>query len=199
MLRIRLSRVGRKNQPFFKIVVIPKSGPPKGGKFKDEVGTHDPVKEETKINEEKVRQWIAKGAQPSDTVHNLLVSKGIISDDKREVHDKEPAESSEEKGEEEKEDAEETEEQTEDKEKEEATGEEEKDEEKKEPSKEEPSQEEGEDESIEKLDLTTRITNALKDGGIANVEELEEKSKEELLDVKGLGEKSVEKILEELE
>lgn len=212
MLRIRLSRVGRKNQPFFKIVVVPKSAPHKGGKFRDEVGTHDPVNEETEIDAEKVRKWIAQGAQPSDTVHNLLISHGIISGKKKEVHDKEPTEPS--KEEEQKESEEKKEEET--KPEEDEGKKEEDEEEKKEEAEEETKSEEEEKEeeekkeeketkketkgkAIEELDLTTRITNALEDSGIKNVEELKDKSEEELLDIKGLGEKSVEKILKELE
>ncbi len=240
MLKIRLSRVGRKKQPFFKIVVIPKSAPPKGGRFRDEVGTHDPVNKETIIDADRARGWIAKGAQPSDTVHNLFIKHGIITGKKIEVHaGEEPIEAEpekEEKAEEEpkkeekkEEKAEKTEEKQEEKpeekevkkeksepkkeeKKEDKPEEKEKKEEKevkKEKSEEKPKKEDKEEAKEEKkedkggkgldsLDLTTRIINALEDAGIDTVEKLKKKSKEELAEVDGLGEKSIEKITEEL-
>ena len=201
MLRIRLSRVGRKNQTFFKIVVMPKSGPPKGGKFRDEIGTHDPVNKETVIDSDKARGWLAKGAQPSDTVYNLFVKHGVISGRKREVHDKDPVEPKEEDpegeqapvgaGEEKKEDTEEVKE-------------EEKKEDTEEVKEEDPEGEQApvgageEKKGLEDLDLTTRIINALEDEGIDTIEKLKEKSEDELSEVKGLGKKSIEKIQKEL-
>jgi len=182
MLKIRLSRVGRKKQPFFKIVVIPKRGPSKGGKFRDEVGTHDPVNKETTINEEKVRAWMAKGAQPSDTVYNLLVKNNIIVGRKKKVHDKDPVEPEPKKVEENKEE----------KEKEEPK--------KVEENKEEESktEEKTSDSDLKSLDFTSRIINALEDAGVDSLEKLKKKSEEDLSEIKGLGKKSIEKIMDEL-
>lgn len=223
MLKIRLSRVGRRNQPFFKIVVIPKSAPPKGGKFKEQIGTHDPVNKETVIDEEKARKWMAQGAKPSDTVHNLFVKHGIMRGRKVAVHDKDPVEPKEEPKEEKKEEAKEepkeekkeekkTEEKEEPKkeEKKEEPKEEKKEEKKEEAKKEEKKTEEKEEKKekeepkkekakgLDSLELSTRITNALEDAGIDSVEKLKGKTKEELSEVKGLGKKSIEEIMDTL-
>jgi len=79
MLVIRLLRKGRKNQPFFKIVVTDKRNPPKGGRFTDVVGFLNPHTKERKINAEKVKYWLSVGAKTSDTVNNLLVKEKIIT------------------------------------------------------------------------------------------------------------------------
>ncbi len=86
MLRIRLRRTGRKNQPFFQIVVIEKGAPPKGGRAKEVVGFLNPVTKESNVKKERVKYWMSVGAQPSDRVHNLLVDQGVIKEDKKAVH-----------------------------------------------------------------------------------------------------------------
>ncbi len=78
MLMIRLLRKGRKNQPFFKIVVTDKRNPPKGGRFTDTIGFLNPLTKEKKIDIKKVKYWISVGAQTSDTLHNLLIKEKII-------------------------------------------------------------------------------------------------------------------------
>lgn len=78
MLKIRLQRIGRKNDPSFRMVVVDSRQGPKAGKFTDIVGTHNPKQNVTQIDGEKVKMWLSKGAQASDTVHNMLVSKKII-------------------------------------------------------------------------------------------------------------------------
>ncbi len=83
MLMIRLLRKGKRNQPFFKIVVSDKRNPPKGGRFTDVVGFINPLTKEKKIDAEKAKYWISVGAQTSDTVHNLLVREKIIIGKKR--------------------------------------------------------------------------------------------------------------------
>ena len=224
MLRIRLSRAGRKKQPFFKIVVIPRGAGTKSRNYKAEVGTHDPVNKETTINADVARKWLARGAQPTDTVHNLFVKHGIITGRKKEAHDKDPVEpepkEEEQKEEEqpketeekqEKDDAKEEkeEEKKEEAEKEEAEEEEEDDdeeekkEEKDEGDAEDDTDEEEEDDDedkeggdLESLDLTTRIINSLEDAGIDSVAKLKEKSEDDLSEVKGLGPKSIEKIMD---
>jgi len=82
MLVIRLFRVGKKNQPFFKVVVTNKRNPPRGGRFIEEVGFYNPLTKEKSLKEERVQYWLSKGAKPSATVHNLLVEKKIIQDKK---------------------------------------------------------------------------------------------------------------------
>ncbi|MGM0439472.1 MAG: 30S ribosomal protein S16, partial [Patescibacteria group bacterium] len=144
MLRIRLSRVGRKKQPFFKIVVIPRGAGTKSRNFRDEVGTHDPVNKETIIDADKARGWIAKGAQPTDTVHNLFVKYGVITGRKVEAHDKDPVEP-EEKPEEKEEKQEEKKETKEEESKEEPKEEEDKEDEEEKEEPEEESKEEKEE------------------------------------------------------
>jgi len=95
MLVIRLLRVGKKNQPSFKIVVTEKKRPPRGGRFVEQLGFYNPLTKEKSINKERVSYWLSKGAKPSDTLHNLLVKEGIIKGPKIPVHKvskkKEPA------------------------------------------------------------------------------------------------------------
>jgi small subunit ribosomal protein S16 len=88
MLRIRLLRIGKKNQPSFKIVVTDKRNPPKGGRFKEEVGFYNPLTKEKILKKDRIQFWLEKGAQPSATVHNLLVEGGIIKAKKIPVHKK---------------------------------------------------------------------------------------------------------------
>jgi small subunit ribosomal protein S16 len=78
MLKIRMQRVGRINQPAFRIVVVEHTASPKAGKFVDKVGTYNPKSKERTLDEAKIKHWISVGAQPSATVHNMLISVGII-------------------------------------------------------------------------------------------------------------------------
>ncbi len=79
MLTIRLQRTGRKHEPTFRVVLTDSKNGPKSGKFLEVVGSYDARdKNTTKINGDKVKHWMSKGAKPSDTVHNLLVTHKII-------------------------------------------------------------------------------------------------------------------------
>src|SRR5688572_31102353 len=78
MLTIRLTRKGKKNQPFFRIVVVDKRRSAKGGRAVEVLGFVDPLTKKRSVKKERVLYWISKGAQPSDTIHNLLVSEEII-------------------------------------------------------------------------------------------------------------------------
>jgi small subunit ribosomal protein S16 len=78
MLTIRLFRVGKKNQPSFKIVVTDKRRPPKAGRFTEEVGFYNPRTKEKGFKPERIKYWLSVGAQPSQTIYNLLVSEKII-------------------------------------------------------------------------------------------------------------------------
>jgi small subunit ribosomal protein S16 len=78
MLTIRLTRKGKKNQPFFRVVVIDKRRSSKGGRAVEDLGFVDPLAKRRTLNKERAQYWISKGAQPSPTVHNLLVSEKII-------------------------------------------------------------------------------------------------------------------------
>lgn len=78
MLVIRLKRKGKKNQPFFRIVVTDKRTSAKGGRSIDDLGYFDPLTKRSSLDKEKVLHWLKVGAQPSDTVHNMIVSEKII-------------------------------------------------------------------------------------------------------------------------
>ena len=79
MLKIRLQRIGRKNDPSFRAVLTDSKNSAKSGKFLEIVGTYNPKQGEAKFDGERVKYWISKGAKLSDTMHNFLVSKKIIS------------------------------------------------------------------------------------------------------------------------
>jgi len=81
MLSIRLKRIGKPKKAFYRIIVIEKARDPYGNPA-DTIGTYDPHTKEVKIDADKVKDWIAKGAQPSPTVHNLLVDQKIIEGEK---------------------------------------------------------------------------------------------------------------------
>jgi small subunit ribosomal protein S16 len=79
MLKIRLQRVGRKHEPTFRVVLTDSQNSTKSGRFLEVLGSHDPRnKEKTELNAERISHWISKGAKPSDTLHNMFVSKNII-------------------------------------------------------------------------------------------------------------------------
>ncbi len=78
-VKIRLRRMGAKKAPFYRVVVAD-SRSPRDGRFIEELGYYDPTKETTvfSIDEDKVKQWIANGAQPTETVKVLLKKNGVI-------------------------------------------------------------------------------------------------------------------------
>ncbi len=78
MLKVRLQRVGRKHDPSFRVVVTDSKNGPKSGKALETIGNYDARRDVKEINAERVKHWISKGAQLSDTVHNILVGKKII-------------------------------------------------------------------------------------------------------------------------
>ena len=77
MLRIRLSRVGKKNKAQFRITVADGHRSPTG-KFIEILGHYNPHTKEKVFKRERVEYWISKGAKPSATIHNFLVDAGII-------------------------------------------------------------------------------------------------------------------------
>jgi len=81
MLRIRLSRVGKRNTAQFRITVADGHRAP-SGKFIEILGYYNPHTKEKVFKQERIEYWIAKGAQPSATVHNFLVDAGIIKGEK---------------------------------------------------------------------------------------------------------------------
>ena len=79
MLRIRLRRTGRSKAPQYRVVVADQRAP-RDGDFVEIVGHYNPRSEakELVLKEERVRHWLAQGAQPSETVHRLLHKQGLI-------------------------------------------------------------------------------------------------------------------------
>jgi len=84
MLSIRLSRTGKKKQPHYRIIVIDKQRDP-WGKSLEILGSRNPRSKEMTLKEDRVKYWLEKGAQPSNSVWNLLVEAGIVKGDKRGV------------------------------------------------------------------------------------------------------------------
>ncbi|HJX94001.1 MAG TPA: 30S ribosomal protein S16 [Candidatus Acidoferrum sp.] len=78
MLTIRLSRIGKKKKPFYRVVVI-ESSKPRDGRVVELVGTYDPLKKpaEVKLNAERIKHWLGVGAQPSDTVRSFIHQQKI--------------------------------------------------------------------------------------------------------------------------
>lgn len=79
MVKIRLRRMGAKKAPFYRIVVAD-SRYPRDGRFIEQLGTYDPLKEpaEIKVDAERAQAWIKTGAQPTDTVKRLLKTAGVL-------------------------------------------------------------------------------------------------------------------------
>ena len=78
MLKIRMQRVGRINMPSYRLIVVEHTEGPKTGNIVEKVGTYNPRSKERQVNADRVKYWMSVGAKPSDTVHNMLVSLGII-------------------------------------------------------------------------------------------------------------------------
>ena len=78
-LKIRLTRLGDKKAPFYRVVVAD-SRSPRDGKFVEVIGTYNPLTNpaEIKINNEKASKWLACGAQPTETAKELLIKSGAI-------------------------------------------------------------------------------------------------------------------------
>ena len=78
MLKIRMQRTGRINSPSFRIIVVEHTEGPKTGNFVEKLGTYNPKTKERTINADRVKYWMSVGAQPSDTMHNMLLKLDII-------------------------------------------------------------------------------------------------------------------------
>lgn len=84
MLKIKFSRTGRKKMPFFRILVL-ESTKDVYGDYVENIGHFNPRSKELQLDAERAKYWISKGAQPTDRVHNILVTEGIIEEKKRNV------------------------------------------------------------------------------------------------------------------
>lgn len=78
MLMIRFQRIGRTNDPAFRIVLLEKERAAKAGNIVELLGTYNPRSKALTINDTHVKEWVTKGAQPSASVRNLLIAKGIM-------------------------------------------------------------------------------------------------------------------------
>ena len=79
MLKIRLQRTGRTNDPSYRVVVTEHTNGPKSGRAVEKVGAYNPKSKERTLDAERIKYWISKGAKASGTMHNMLISAGIIS------------------------------------------------------------------------------------------------------------------------
>ena len=77
MLAIKLSRIGKKNQPFYRLIISEKGRDPYGMSL-EILGSYNPRSKELQVQGERVKYWLSKGAQMTPTVNNLLVEKKII-------------------------------------------------------------------------------------------------------------------------
>jgi len=98
MLKVRLQRVGRKNDPSFRLIVADSRKDSQSGKFIEVLGSYDARKGKPQIKADRVLHWISMGAQVSGTVNNLLIDAGVVKGKKVNVLPKKkftPAEASE--------------------------------------------------------------------------------------------------------
>jgi small subunit ribosomal protein S16 len=84
MLTIRFNRVGKKNKAYYRIVLQEHTIAP-GGRHIEVLGSYDPHMKKAVLKAEKIKEWIGKGAQPSDTAYNLFIKEGVLTGKKRVV------------------------------------------------------------------------------------------------------------------
>lgn len=79
MVKLRLRRMGKKGQPFYRIVAAD-SRSPRDGRFIEEIGTYNPVKKDSpvELDREAALKWLSQGAQPTETVRNILSREGVL-------------------------------------------------------------------------------------------------------------------------
>ncbi len=77
MVKLRLKRMGKKRNAIYRIVASD-SRVQRDGKYIELLGNYNPLKKETKINKELTKKWLFNGAQPTDTVRNILSENGIL-------------------------------------------------------------------------------------------------------------------------
>ncbi|MEK7555346.1 MAG: 30S ribosomal protein S16 [Patescibacteria group bacterium] len=87
MLSIKLKRIGKKHQASFRIITTEKRSK-LVGKFIEDLGWYNPQNKEFNLNKKRVDYWMKNGAQPTDSIHNLLVRAKIINEPKKPVHKK---------------------------------------------------------------------------------------------------------------
>lgn len=85
MIIIRLQRVGKKHTATFRVVLTEKTAGPRR-KYLELLGNINRKTKTVSLNKDRILYWLGKGAQPSDSIHNLLISQGIVSGAKKPVH-----------------------------------------------------------------------------------------------------------------
>ena len=85
MLKIRLQRVGRKNDSAFRVVLTDSKNSAKSGRFKEIIGSYNLKSGEVVFKKDRIEYWMKNGAQVSDTIHNFLVREKIIEGKKKNV------------------------------------------------------------------------------------------------------------------
>jgi small subunit ribosomal protein S16 len=85
MLKIRLQRIGRKNDPAFRVVLTDSKNSTKSGKFKEILGSYNVKKGEVLFKQDRISYWMSQGAKTSDTIHNFLVHQKLIEGKKKNV------------------------------------------------------------------------------------------------------------------
>ena len=80
-VKMRLTRMGDKKSPFYRVVVID-SHKARDGQYVDLIGTYNPLNDEVHLDVEKAKKWIACGVQPTETVRTLLVRDGVLESKK---------------------------------------------------------------------------------------------------------------------
>ena len=81
MLVLKLSRIGKKKYPTYRLIVIEKMRDP-FGRYLEKLGSYNPHTKVAQLNVERIKYWLSCGAQQSATVHNLLISQNVISGEK---------------------------------------------------------------------------------------------------------------------
>lgn len=76
---IRMQRIGRKNEAHFRIVLTDHKNAAKSGKFQEILGSYNPKSGEVVTQDDRIKHWMSVGAQPSDTVRNFLITKGVLT------------------------------------------------------------------------------------------------------------------------
>ena len=90
MLAIRFNRIGKKDQAAFRIVLQEKGRAP-GRKHVEMLGSYEPHMKQVVLKKERILYWLGQGAQASDSVHNLLVKEGVVTESKRVIKMEKPA------------------------------------------------------------------------------------------------------------
>lgn len=85
MLKIRLQRVGRKHEPSFRFVLTDSKNSAQSGRFIEVLGSYDPRKMIDSLKGDRIKNWLSKGAHPTDTVRNILIKHGLVRGKKSHV------------------------------------------------------------------------------------------------------------------